>query len=232
MVSLENFLKKRLRLQTNRATSKVARPWSRKFPGYSVPVHKQPTRKPLELGGPWSPPGNPNRSSCRGFGIVVSGMSWCIDFSEPSPSASLSRVLRCRSPMRPFAASPTGGIEERCDTGHATIQDAIDAAMDDDVVRVAGGTFASFALDRRLTIEGAGAGRNACRRHGSGGSVLRGDGALVELRTGSAGSRINGFVLDGGVFRGPAAGLPGADPPARLRAIGRRLRGNRPAATP
>ena len=46
MASLESFLKKRLRLQTNRDKSKVARPWSRKFLGYSVTTHKKPKLKP------------------------------------------------------------------------------------------------------------------------------------------------------------------------------------------
>ncbi len=46
MASLESFLKKRLRLQTNRDKSKVARPWTRKFLGYSVTTHKKPKLKP------------------------------------------------------------------------------------------------------------------------------------------------------------------------------------------
>ncbi len=46
MASLERFLMKRLRLRINRDKSKVARPWSRKFLGYSVTVHKKPKLKP------------------------------------------------------------------------------------------------------------------------------------------------------------------------------------------
>jgi RNA-directed DNA polymerase len=40
--SLEKFLAKRLRLTVNRAKSAVARPWERKFLGYSVTAHKEP----------------------------------------------------------------------------------------------------------------------------------------------------------------------------------------------
>ena len=42
LVSLERFLAKRLRLRINREKSAVARPWDRKFLGYSVTVHRQP----------------------------------------------------------------------------------------------------------------------------------------------------------------------------------------------
>jgi group II intron reverse transcriptase/maturase len=41
MASLERFLKKRLRLRINRDKSAVARPWERKFLGYSVTAHKE-----------------------------------------------------------------------------------------------------------------------------------------------------------------------------------------------
>lgn len=42
LASLERFLQKRLRLQINRDKSGVARPWNRKFLGYSVTTHRQP----------------------------------------------------------------------------------------------------------------------------------------------------------------------------------------------
>jgi len=41
MASLERFLGKRLRLLVNREKSAVARPWARKFLGYSVTVHRE-----------------------------------------------------------------------------------------------------------------------------------------------------------------------------------------------
>ncbi|MFQ5696441.1 MAG: group II intron reverse transcriptase/maturase, partial [Terriglobia bacterium] len=40
--SLERFLRERLRLRVNRDKSAVARPWQRKFLGYSVTVHREP----------------------------------------------------------------------------------------------------------------------------------------------------------------------------------------------
>lgn len=43
--SLERFLAERLRLKVNRAKSAVARPWERKFLGYSVTAHKDPKLK-------------------------------------------------------------------------------------------------------------------------------------------------------------------------------------------
>lgn len=45
MASLEKFLTERLRLTINREKSAVARPWERKFLGYSVTVHREPRLK-------------------------------------------------------------------------------------------------------------------------------------------------------------------------------------------
>ena len=45
MESLERFLWQKLRLQVNRNKSAVARPWERKFLGYSVTTHHQPKLK-------------------------------------------------------------------------------------------------------------------------------------------------------------------------------------------
>jgi RNA-directed DNA polymerase len=45
MASLERFLAKRLRLRINRDKSAVARPWKRKFLGYSVTWHRKPKLK-------------------------------------------------------------------------------------------------------------------------------------------------------------------------------------------
>ena len=43
--SLERFLGKRLRLKVNREKSAVARPWERKFLGYTVTTHRKPKLK-------------------------------------------------------------------------------------------------------------------------------------------------------------------------------------------
>lgn len=45
MQSLEAFLARRLRLKINREKSAVARPWDRKFLGYTVSVHREPKLK-------------------------------------------------------------------------------------------------------------------------------------------------------------------------------------------
>ena len=45
MASITQFLEKRLRLRVNRDKSAVARPWNRKFLGYTVTVNKQPRLK-------------------------------------------------------------------------------------------------------------------------------------------------------------------------------------------
>ncbi len=42
LASLERFLARRLRLKINHTKSGVARPWNRKFLGYSVTTHRQP----------------------------------------------------------------------------------------------------------------------------------------------------------------------------------------------
>jgi RNA-directed DNA polymerase len=42
LVSVERFLAKHLRLRVNREKSAVARPWQRKFLGYTVTVHRKP----------------------------------------------------------------------------------------------------------------------------------------------------------------------------------------------
>ena len=55
MASLERFLWTRLRLRINRAKSAVARPWNRKFLGYSVTVDRHP--KLMSPGMQKSPPG-------------------------------------------------------------------------------------------------------------------------------------------------------------------------------
>jgi RNA-directed DNA polymerase len=49
MASLERFLTKRLRLKINRETSAVARPWNRKFLGYSVTPHHKAKLKGSRL---------------------------------------------------------------------------------------------------------------------------------------------------------------------------------------
>jgi RNA-directed DNA polymerase len=45
MASLEQFLAAKLRLKVNRSKSAVARPWDRKFLGYSVTTHREPKLK-------------------------------------------------------------------------------------------------------------------------------------------------------------------------------------------
>jgi RNA-directed DNA polymerase len=45
MASLESFLSKKLRLKVNRSKSAVARPWDRKFLGYSVTTNREPKLK-------------------------------------------------------------------------------------------------------------------------------------------------------------------------------------------
>jgi RNA-directed DNA polymerase len=48
MTSITEFLEKRLRLKVNREKSAVARPWERKFLGYSLTRHDQPRLKVAE----------------------------------------------------------------------------------------------------------------------------------------------------------------------------------------
>jgi len=46
MESVTSFVEKRLKLKVNRDKSAVARPWKRKFLGYTVTTNKQPRLKP------------------------------------------------------------------------------------------------------------------------------------------------------------------------------------------
>ena len=46
MASLTHYLEAKLRLKVNRAKSAVARPWKRKFLGYTVTNHRSPRLKP------------------------------------------------------------------------------------------------------------------------------------------------------------------------------------------
>jgi len=48
LASLERFVSERLRLKVNRTKSAVARPWERKFLGYSVTAHRAPKLKVAE----------------------------------------------------------------------------------------------------------------------------------------------------------------------------------------
>jgi RNA-directed DNA polymerase len=46
MASITDFLERKLKLRVNREKSAVARPWKRKFLGYTVTMHKKPLLKP------------------------------------------------------------------------------------------------------------------------------------------------------------------------------------------
>jgi RNA-directed DNA polymerase len=46
MASVTDFLERKLKLRVNREKSAVARPWKRKFLGYTVTTHKKPLLKP------------------------------------------------------------------------------------------------------------------------------------------------------------------------------------------
>jgi Concanavalin A-like lectin/glucanases superfamily/HYR domain len=101
----------------------------------------------------------------------------------------------------------------------ASIQAAIDAATDDDVINVLPGTYSeNVILNKRLTINGRQAGVDGRGRvvgppDTSIESVLTAaSGTLIELTTGAAGSVIDGMVLSGGTTgvgssSGPLDGL-------------------------
>jgi len=79
-----------------------------------------------------------------------------------------------------------------------TIQGAIDAATSGDTVVVSDGNYMeNLVLSKSLTLQGAQAEVEACERVASE-SVITGAGTLVELRTGSAGTVIDGFTFSGG----------------------------------
>ena len=108
--SLEKFLAERLRLKVNRAKSAVARPWERKFLGYSVTVHREPKLKVSEqsvkrLKGKLRPLLRAGRGRslarvCRELGPVLRGWVAYYRLSEVKAAFEavdewLRRKLRC-----------------------------------------------------------------------------------------------------------------------------------------
>ena len=108
--SLEKFLSQKLRLKVNRAKSDVARPWERKFLGYSVTVHRQPKLKvapqsvkrlkaklrPILRAGR----GRSLARVCKELGVVLKGWVAYFKLSEVKASFEsldewLRRKLRC-----------------------------------------------------------------------------------------------------------------------------------------
>lgn len=65
MASVKRFLEKKLRLKVNPAKSAVARPWQRKFLGYSVTMHKQPRLKAASASVHPAQVTLPGLASCR-----------------------------------------------------------------------------------------------------------------------------------------------------------------------
>lgn len=108
--SLEKFLSERLRLKVNREKSAVARPWARKFLGYSVTVHREPKLKVSEqsvkrLKGKLRPLLRAGRGRslarvCRDLGPVLRGWVAYYRLSEVKAAFEaldewLRRKLRC-----------------------------------------------------------------------------------------------------------------------------------------
>jgi RNA-directed DNA polymerase len=110
LASREQFLAERLRLKVNRAKSAVARPWERKFLGYSVTIHKAPKLKMSEpsvkrLKNKLRPPLRAGRGRslarvCRELGPVLRGWVAYSRLSEVKAAFEaldewLRRRLRC-----------------------------------------------------------------------------------------------------------------------------------------
>ncbi len=96
----------------------------------------------------------------------------------------------------------------------ATIQAAITAASAGDVIQVCAGTYVeNVILNKSLTLNGAQAGVDARGRAAAESNITPGAGTRgIELRTGSAGSTIDGFTITGGAksiesTTGPLNGL-------------------------
>jgi RNA-directed DNA polymerase len=110
LVSLKKFLSERLRLTVNHAKSAVARPWERKFLGYSVTANRQPKLKvspqsvkrlkaklrPILRAGR----GRSLARVCKELGVVLRGWVAYFKLSEVKASFEsldgwLRRKLRC-----------------------------------------------------------------------------------------------------------------------------------------
>jgi len=70
MASLENFLRKRLRLKVNRKKSAVGRPWKRKFLGYRTTTERKPKLKP--------DPKSVKRMKLKLKVLFRRGRGWCL----------------------------------------------------------------------------------------------------------------------------------------------------------
>jgi RNA-directed DNA polymerase len=80
LVSLERFLTEKLRLKVNREKSAVARPWERKFLGYTVTVHRRPKLRVS--------PQSVQRLKAKARALLRTGRGW-----------RLERVCRKLSPL-------------------------------------------------------------------------------------------------------------------------------------
>jgi hypothetical protein len=112
------------------------------------------------------------------------------------------------------------------DPGYPTITAAVAAAVSGDTIRVCDGTYTeNVVLAKSLTLLGAQAGIDACGRVASESifkPLIPTDGTL-ELRTGSAGSIINGFDFVGGTGLGSIRSSSG--PIDALQILNNRIRG-------
>ncbi len=79
-----------------------------------------------------------------------------------------------------------------------TIQEAIDAAVDGDVITVDAGTYTeNITLGKRLKLQGARANEDACEARSSMESIIDSTGVQLNFISGSAGSIIDGFTFSG-----------------------------------
>ena len=94
-----------------------------------------------------------------------------------------------------------GGTAIAADVNNGdNLQAAIDSASSGNTITVEVGTYAPITISGKYVIlQGAQSGNDACDRDGTGESVITGTGILLELKSGSAGTIIDGFTFSGSV---------------------------------
>ena len=116
----------------------------------------------------------------------------------PKPTLLSFNILALGGLLFLGVSSPVWAATINVPGDFATIQAAIVAANPGDTIIVGAATFTeNLVLNKRLKIQGAWAGENACETRAGGESVIDSTGVQLDLKGGSAGSIIDGFTFSG-----------------------------------
>lgn len=98
-----------------------------------------------------------------------------------------------------FGLLATADVVQAADVNDGDdLQAAIDAASGGDTITVGPGTYDPIVIAKELFLRGAQSGVDACGRDSASETVITNSGTLLELKTGSAGTVIDGFEFSAG----------------------------------